>query len=807
VSEFVVGESVLVEEVPDDFDGLRTFLQVAEERGHPAPSVVVDEQARVITHPDYVDRMGVPHIGAGAWAFCRRIAAEALGLSAGTDWVRDHAVHLMFTEGVPYQSSPHFYSQLYVQRFSSAEPFQLTPMCLANPPAWSTDGSRLCVLEERLGHITDGTQMAAFVLWEYELAVGGRRRVAEFTAVDRLHFVELSYSPDNTLIHLCEWGSGRNLLIRVTDGLVIPLPITSRAVAWNPRAGGSMMTVMTPDPESTDLVVEDYDAAEDVRTPRARIGSPTGLPMEVRELSMSLDGRALVTAPVGVRGIDALPRGGVYIATVIDIDNEDIYAPLPVRYQTPGAQRRHTSPRWCEDRRAARVDPTTIADRLLDRARPRKCEPDDERITRDHVARWVEVLNGLEWAWRIGAVPRSRFAQEFAQHAISCAEVTPEAAEDVLHRLSEQARNAPEPGAILRWISSGRRLGSPVRGEKPSPGVGVGEAPPPDPAEGPLQASFGRLVAGETTNEAIDAVREILATARRAGHGADQVWAWLAVMTSAALGRRNYIFVAVVGLGTCLWNDYFLPRYPVMAQASRLGPTRPHELLPLMVNCFEATTHLPAGSVVVRDGDGIFDAESVRHRAQAALSRLPLGEDQVDVVRPTRCVGSSPVVHDPTISYVPDGEESRVRRKRVFISYVREDAATVDLIAAALTDSGADVWMDRTHLLPGMRWSREIRNAIRGGDYFVACFSPAYTQRAITYMNAELLLAIDQLHLMPRHRTWFLPVILRPCALPDHPIGAGETLESLHWVDFSADWESAIAQLIKAVSADGASGP
>jgi hypothetical protein len=73
-------------------------------------------------------------------------------------------------------------------------------------------------------------------------------------------------------------------------------------------------------------------------------------------------------------------------------------------------------------------------------------------------------------------------------------------------------------------------------------------------------------------------------------------------------------------------------------------------------------------------------------------------------------------------------------------------------------------------------------------------------------MNEELLLAIEQLRLRPRDRQWFMPVVLDRCTIPDYPIGAGETLQDLHHLDFSADWDAAISQLVRAISPDAAAG-
>jgi hypothetical protein len=136
---------------------------------------------------------------------------------------------------------------------------------------------------------------------------------------------------------------------------------------------------------------------------------------------------------------------------------------------------------------------------------------------------------------------------------------------------------------------------------------------------------------------------------------------------------------------------------------------------------------------------------------------------------------------------------------RVFVSYVREDLVLVDRLVAALRDAGYDVWTDRGNLLPGMRWQQEIRKAIESGDYFLACFSPRYW-KPLSYMNEELALAVARLRLMPRTRSWFIPVVLERCELPDFPIGPGETIaDSIQYADFAADWETALRQLIAAI--------
>ncbi len=136
----------------------------------------------------------------------------------------------------------------------------------------------------------------------------------------------------------------------------------------------------------------------------------------------------------------------------------------------------------------------------------------------------------------------------------------------------------------------------------------------------------------------------------------------------------------------------------------------------------------------------------------------------------------------------------------VFISYVREDSSRVDRLCGGLKDGGVKIWIDRRDILPGARWKSAIRAAIAQGDYFVACFSPAYLKRNSTYMNEELTIAIETLRQKPTDRPWFIPVLLEPCEVPDREIGAGETLHDLQLVNLHEDWEAGITAILAVVS-------
>ncbi|HWN09786.1 MAG TPA: TIR domain-containing protein [Pyrinomonadaceae bacterium] len=138
----------------------------------------------------------------------------------------------------------------------------------------------------------------------------------------------------------------------------------------------------------------------------------------------------------------------------------------------------------------------------------------------------------------------------------------------------------------------------------------------------------------------------------------------------------------------------------------------------------------------------------------------------------------------------------------VFISYVREDYADIERIANHLQENGIRIWLDRNDIPPGARWKRVIRRAISDGGFFLACFSPSYSGRSLTYMNEELTLAIDMLRKMPPDRCWFVPVLLAECEIPDLDITASETLRDLQQIRLYQDWESGIRKIISVINSE-----
>ena len=62
-------------------------------------------------------------------------------------------------------------------------------------------------------------------------------------------------------------------------------------------------------------------------------------------------------------------------------------------------------------------------------------------------------------------------------------------------------------------------------------------------------------------------------------------------------------------------------------------------------------------------------------------------------------------------------------KKRVFVSYVRDNSDDVNRICEAFWKNGIRYWVDRNQIEPGKIWKQAIRNAIGEGAFFLACFS------------------------------------------------------------------------------------
>jgi hypothetical protein len=136
----------------------------------------------------------------------------------------------------------------------------------------------------------------------------------------------------------------------------------------------------------------------------------------------------------------------------------------------------------------------------------------------------------------------------------------------------------------------------------------------------------------------------------------------------------------------------------------------------------------------------------------------------------------------------------------VFISYVSDDVSSVEKLERDLRALGVNGWLDKKRLKPGQRWRDELRRAIREGAAFIAVFSNASESRERSYMREELNLAIDELRLRPRDRTWFIPVLLSNVKLPELSIGPNEYLSDIQYTSLVSGWDERVAELAEVIA-------
>jgi hypothetical protein len=119
----------------------------------------------------------------------------------------------------------------------------------------------------------------------------------------------------------------------------------------------------------------------------------------------------------------------------------------------------------------------------------------------------------------------------------------------------------------------------------------------------------------------------------------------------------------------------------------------------------------------------------------------------------------------------------------------------VDRLSESLR--GVTIWLDRSDIEAGSRWRDAITKAIRSSAFFIACFSNEYNQRDRTYMNEELIIAIDELRANPSDKTWFIPVLIEDTKIPSRPITAVESLSDIQAVKLYEDWEQGIEKIMR----------
>jgi hypothetical protein len=129
---------------------------------------------------------------------------------------------------------------------------------------------------------------------------------------------------------------------------------------------------------------------------------------------------------------------------------------------------------------------------------------------------------------------------------------------------------------------------------------------------------------------------------------------------------------------------------------------------------------------------------------------------------------------------------------RVFLAYVREDAASAERLCDSLEAAGFSPWMDVRNLVPGQNWPRAIESAIETSDFFVACFSRNSVRKKGGFQS-EIRYALDCARRVPLDEIFVVPVRLDACRVPRL------IQRELQYVDLFPDWPQGIGRLVAAM--------
>lgn len=128
--------------------------------------------------------------------------------------------------------------------------------------------------------------------------------------------------------------------------------------------------------------------------------------------------------------------------------------------------------------------------------------------------------------------------------------------------------------------------------------------------------------------------------------------------------------------------------------------------------------------------------------------------------------------------------------KLAFISYAREDQASVQEIIRQLNDEGILTWFDEKELLPGDHWESKIETAIEKSEYVIVFFSSKTLERS-GYKNKEIHYILDQAKYRTLGSRYIIPLLLDECRPP-------REFKELHWLEHGKDgWLMKLVNALK----------
>jgi len=128
-------------------------------------------------------------------------------------------------------------------------------------------------------------------------------------------------------------------------------------------------------------------------------------------------------------------------------------------------------------------------------------------------------------------------------------------------------------------------------------------------------------------------------------------------------------------------------------------------------------------------------------------------------------------------------------KKKVFISYAKEDYEVAKQLYEDLKRSGLTPWLDSEELLPGQRWKVVVNQAIKDSSYFLALLSSNSISKN-GFVQKELKMALEILDEIPTNKIFIIPIRLDDCKPTD------VKLQDLHWVDLFPSYKTGLEKIM-----------
>lgn len=125
----------------------------------------------------------------------------------------------------------------------------------------------------------------------------------------------------------------------------------------------------------------------------------------------------------------------------------------------------------------------------------------------------------------------------------------------------------------------------------------------------------------------------------------------------------------------------------------------------------------------------------------------------------------------------------------IFISYARADAEFALRLAKDLKSAGANIWLDQLNVLKGERWDKAIQKGLRESEFVVVILSP----KSVASENV-----LDEVSYAFDEGKQILPILYKKCDVPFR-------LRRLQYTDFSRDYNTRLAELVKGLKIDTSS--